>query len=210
MRLVSMTKWGWPKPEVEYDRNQGTLHVWTRPNMTMTNVHLLNMTENDYFFGQVQGIHVRRCLEFGHVHRFWSNSFGHLHLIMLTFLIWSKILQTLKTSILTSVWSRQHPNTGWNKQHLTLAGITLTAPGVSNSGCLHGQYSSGGCANQGQSQTYRNIPRCFFSFVPPKASVSKQQQSSFHLPGQGDQWHWKTLCPFVRAGHFKQSIGENI
>ena len=38
------------------------------------------------FFSQVQRIHVRRCLEFGHVHRFQSNSFGHLHSVMLTFL----------------------------------------------------------------------------------------------------------------------------
>ena len=50
MRLVSMTAWSWPKPEVEYDRNRGTLHVWTRPNMTTTNIQLLNMTENDWIW----------------------------------------------------------------------------------------------------------------------------------------------------------------
>ena len=41
----------------------------------------------NFFFGQVQRIHIRRCLEFSHAHRFWSNSFGHLHSVMLTFLV---------------------------------------------------------------------------------------------------------------------------
>ena len=39
-----------------------------------------------YFFGEVQRILVRCCLDFGHVHRFRSYSFGHLHSDMLTFL----------------------------------------------------------------------------------------------------------------------------
>ena len=69
--------------------------------LTTTNVHLLNMTENDiiisifghiqlntfvdaaiFFFGQVQHIDVRRCQFFGHVHRFQSYSFGHLHSVI--------------------------------------------------------------------------------------------------------------------------------
>ena len=32
------------------------------------------------FFGQVQRIHVRRCQEFGHVHRIQSSSFGHVNI----------------------------------------------------------------------------------------------------------------------------------
>ena len=53
-RLVSMTEWRWPKPEIEYDRKRGTLHVWTWPNMTTTNVHLLNMTENDWIWPNIK------------------------------------------------------------------------------------------------------------------------------------------------------------
>ena len=37
-----------------------------------------------YILGHVHHIKVRGCQVFGHVHKFWSYSFGHLYSVMLT------------------------------------------------------------------------------------------------------------------------------
>ena len=45
-----------------------------------------------YIFGHVHHVKVCRCQFFGHVHKFWSNSFGHLHSVKLTFLDFTRLL----------------------------------------------------------------------------------------------------------------------
>ena len=82
-----MTEWRWPKVMVEYDRNRHTSFVWTWPKT--------DNDENDWVWPKIKNIKFRsssssECLSlsvFGHVHRFWSYSLGHLHLVKLTTLI---------------------------------------------------------------------------------------------------------------------------
>ena len=66
-----------------------TENLWSK----YTTLNLLNMTKN--IFWSSSEVNFRRCEFFGHVHQFWSNSFGHLDSVKWIFLQVQNIYQKL-------------------------------------------------------------------------------------------------------------------
>ena len=66
----------------EYDRN-----IAEFDKKKYSTIHVCRCGNIYYIFGQVHHVNVHRCQLFGHVHRFWSYSFGHLDSIKLITLV---------------------------------------------------------------------------------------------------------------------------
>ena len=100
MNMTKSCGWIWPKPTnltclnmTEYWQRR-TFTCWTWPKTiefdrkldfrSYSPVKVCHCGNLYYIFGHVHHVKVRLCQFFGRVHKFWSNSFGHLHSVMLT------------------------------------------------------------------------------------------------------------------------------